>query len=256
MSAVEVTYREQRADLVLRRPEVLNAMNWEVFEGLAAAADEISERPDVRVVVVSGEGRSFCSGIDTASFGEIAGDPDEMIAVAQAGFRALANLDRPTIAKVHGHALGAGLQLALACDLRVVATDATLGILERRFALVPDLGGTQRLPLLVGPGYAKKMIWLGEKVDGTEAHRRGLAEVLVSSADLDETTDALAAEIAAGPPITSRRVKSLVDLAGRVSLDEGMDHEAKYQKEMFGTSDFAEAIAAFMEKRSPNYSGE
>ncbi|MEO8322997.1 MAG: enoyl-CoA hydratase/isomerase family protein, partial [Actinomycetota bacterium] len=124
MPAVEVTYSDHRADLVLKRPEVLNAMNWEVFEGLAAATDEIAARDDVRVVVVSGAGRSFCSGIDTASFGTLTGDPDQMIAVAQSGFRRLASLAMPTIARIHGHALGAGLQLALACDLRVVAGDA------------------------------------------------------------------------------------------------------------------------------------
>lgn len=255
MSVVEVTYSGHRADLVLKRPEVLNAMNWDIFEGLAAAADELAARDEVRVVVVSGEGRSFCSGIDTGSFGSLAGDPDEMIAVAQSGFRRLASLPIPTIARVHGHALGAGLQLALACDLRIVAEDASLGILERRFALVPDLGGTQRLPLLVGPAVAKKMIWLGERIDGSEAHRRGLAEVVVPADDLERATNELADAIASGPPLTARKVKELVDIAGRVSLDEGMDGEARAQKEMFASSDFSEAMAAFMEKRDPNFTG-
>jgi Enoyl-CoA hydratase/carnithine racemase len=252
---VEVTYSGHRADLVLKRPEVLNAMNWDIFEGLAAATDEIAARDDVRVVVVSGEGRSFCSGIDTSSFGQVAGDPDEMIAAAQSGFRRLASLAMPTIARVHGHALGAGLQLALACDLRVVAEDATLGILERRFALVPDLGGTQRLSLLVGPAVAKKMIWLGERIDGAEAYRRGLAEVVVPADDLERATNELAEGIASGPPLTARKVKELVDIARRVSLDEGMDGEARAQKEMFASADFSEAISAFMEKRDPNYTG-
>lgn len=255
MPAVEVTYTGHRADLVLSRPDVLNAMNWEVFEGLAAAADEIAAHDDVRVVVVSGAGRSFCSGIDTSSFGTLSGDPDQMIAEAQSGFRRLASLAMPTIARVQGHALGAGLQLALACDLRVVAEDASLGILERRFSLVPDLGGTQRLPLLVGPALAKKMIWLGERIDGAEAHRRRLAEVVVPADDLERATDELADAIASGPPLAARRVKELIDLAGRIPLDDGMDGEARAQKEMFASSDFAEAISAFMEKRDPKFTG-
>ncbi|MPZ70862.1 MAG: hypothetical protein GEU71_15255 [Actinobacteria bacterium] len=255
MPAVEVTYAGHRADLVLSRPDVLNAMNWEIFEGLASAADEIAGHDDVRVVIVSGAGRSFCSGIDTASFGTLSGDPDQMIAEAQSGFRRLASLAMPTIARVQGHALGAGLQLALACDLRVVAEDASLGILERRFGLVPDLGGTQRLPLLVGPALAKKMIWLGERIDGLEAHRRRLAEVVVPAAELERATDELADAIASGPPLAARRVKELVDLAGRVPLDDGMDGEARAQKEMFATADFAEAISAFMEKRDANFTG-
>src|SRR5207247_2138387 len=120
---------------------------------------EVAGQPDVRVVVVSGKGRSFSSGLDTSSMlAPSDGAPDQMISRAQAGFRKIAALPMPTIAKVRGHALGAGLQLALACDIRVVAIDASLGILEGKYGLVPDLGGTQRLPRLVGPGGAAKLI--------------------------------------------------------------------------------------------------
>lgn len=253
MSVVEVRADGYRADLVLRRPEVLNAMSIEVFEGLAAAADEVAALDDVRVLVVSGEGRSFSSGIDTSSFGTVAGSPQEQIARAQAGFRKIAALAIPTIAKVRGHALGAGLQLALACDVRVVADDASLGLLEARYGLVPDLGGTQQLPALVGPGRAKKMIWLAERVDGEEAGRIGLAELVVTEADLDKTVDELAEAIVAAPPLATAATKRLVDLSLTTPLEAGMDEEAVAQERMLTSNDFSEAVTAFIEKRVPKY---
>jgi enoyl-CoA hydratase/carnithine racemase len=253
MSVVEVRSDGHRADLVLRRPDVLNAMSIEVFEGLARAADEIAALNGIRVVVVSGEGRSFSSGIDTSSFGTVAGSPEEQIARAQSGFRKIAALPVPTIAAVRGHALGAGLQLALACDLRVVATDASLGLLEARYGLVPDLGGTQQLPTLVGPGRAKKMIWLAERIDGEEAGRIGLAEVVVEESALDKTVDELAEAIASGPPLAVGAVKKLVDLSLTTTLETGMDGEAKAQHRMLTSNDFSEAVTAFIEKRVPKY---
>ena len=254
MSAVDVTFDGARADLVLHRPEVLNAMNWDVFDGLAVAADDIAAHEDVRVVVVSGEGRSFSSGIDTTTFGEAAGAPHEMIPRAQAGFRKIAALEMPTIAKVRGHALGAGLQLALACDLRVVARGTALGILEMKYSLVPDLGGTQRLPKLVGPARAKKMIWLAEKLDAEEAAEIGLIDELVDESVLDKTVDDLASRIAAASPLAARESKRLVDLSFTTDHERGMDEEAKSQLVMFGSRDFPEAISAFLEKREPRYS--
>ena len=255
MSVVEIAKDGYRADLVLRRPDVLNAMSIEVFEGLASATEELAAMDGIRVVVVSGEGRSFSSGIDTSTFGEVAGSPEEAIARAQAGFRQLAALPVPTIAAVRGHALGAGLQLALACDLRIVASDASLGLLEARYSLIPDLGGTQRLPRLIGPARAKKMIWLAERVDGSEAGRIGLAEVVVDPAELDAKVDEIAQGLIAAPPLAARETKRLVDLSTTTDLSAGMDEEAISQARMLTSGDFAEAIGAFIEKRTPNYTG-
>lgn len=253
MSVVEVRREGARADLVLRRPEVLNAMSIEVFERLATAADEVAKMNEVRVLVVSGEGRSFSSGIDTSSFGTVAGDPKTQVARAQAGFRKIAALPIPTIAAVKGHALGAGLQLALACDVIVATTDASMGLLELRYGIVPDLGGTQKLPLLVGPGRAKKMIWLAERISGSEAGQIGLAQVVVEEEELDQTVDALAAALAAAPPLAVRAVKRLVETSGTIEHAEGMDEEARAQVELLTSNDFGEAISAFIEKREPNF---
>jgi enoyl-CoA hydratase/carnithine racemase len=235
--------------------DVLNAMNWEVFDGLARAADEVAGAGGIRVVVIQGEGRSFSSGIDTSSFADSAGAPTEMIGRAQAGFRKIAALPLPTIAAVKGHALGAGLQLALACDVRVVTRDCSLGILESKYGLVPDLGGTQRLPALVGPGRAKKMIWLAERFDGVEAGRVGLAEVVVEPAELDDRVDDLANRLAAAPPLVVREVKRLVTLAQGSTLEAGMDEEAASQRLMFSSQDFGEAMTAFIEGRAPVFAG-
>ena len=255
MAAVEVTISNGRADIALARPDVLNAMNWEVFDGLARAADEVRAAEDVRVVVVTGAGRSFCSGIDTSAFGDLAGSFDEMVARAQAGFRKVASLPMPVVAAVQGHALGAGLQLALACDLRVVAADASLGLLEARFGLLPDLCGTQRLPALVGPARAKKMIWLAERISGTEAGDVGLADLVVPAEKLPAAAHELGSRLLHAPPIAVREVKRLVDLAGTVDLDAGMDEEAAAQRRTFASADFSEGMAAFIAKRPPDFTG-
>lgn len=253
--SVEISTTARRVDLILRRPDVLNAMDFGVFDALSGALDQIAGMPDVRVLVVSGEGRSFSSGIDTSTFGELTGTPSERIERAQAAFRKLATLPVPTVAKVQGHALGAGLQLALACDVRVVAEDASLGLLEGKYGIIPDLGGTQRLPLLVGPGMAKKMIWLAERIDGATAGRIGLAEVVVPASELDKVTDDLADRIAAAPPLATREAKKLVDLAGKVPHAAGMDEEARSQLGLLASNDFGEAIAAFIERRDADYKG-
>ena len=255
MSVIDVRVDGPRANLVLRRPDVLNAMSVEVFEELATAADAVAELSDLRVLVVSGEGRSFSSGIDTSSFGTVSGDPETMIARAQAGFRKIAALPIPTIAAIRGHALGAGLQLALACDLRVVTHDAALGLFEARYGLVPDLGGTQQLPRLVGPARAKKMIWLAERVTGEEAGEIGLAEVVVDEDVLDKTVDEIADALAAAPPLAVREAKRLVNLAATSELGTGMDEEARSQHQMLTSNDFGEAISAYIEKREPRYTG-
>jgi enoyl-CoA hydratase/carnithine racemase len=255
MAAVEVTFSGRRADITLARPDVLNAMNWDVFDGLAEAADDIRRTEAVRVVVVTGAGRSFSSGIDTAAFGDLAGSFDEMVARAQAGFRKIAALPVPVIAAVHGHALGAGLQLALACDLRVVASDSSLGLLEARFGLLPDLCGTQRLPALVGPARAKKMIWLAERVSGTEAGAIGLANIVVPADEVQAVAGELASRLALAPPVAVTEVKRLVELSGSVSLDEGMDEEASAQRKTFSSGDFSEGISAYIDQRPPDFSG-
>ena len=253
--SVEVVMNAARADIVLNRPEVLNAIDWDTFGALADAADRVEADDRIRVVVVRGEGRAFSSGIDTTTFGRTAGLPTELVQHAQRGFRKLAAVEVPVIAAVRGYALGAGMQLALACDLRIVEENAQLGLLEARYGLIPDLGATQRLPLIAGPSTAKKMMWLAEKIDGVEAFRTGIADVVCDDASLEKKVDDIAHRIASGPPIVVKAVKKLVDQASAVSFEEAMDSVARAQYEVLESADFAEAITAAAEKRTPRFSG-
>ena len=247
--SIGLTFSGGRADVVLNRPEVLNAMDFPVFDRLAEIADELASS-DARVVVFSGKGRSFSAGIDVSSLGSVGGSPEENIARAQAGFRKIAALPMPTLAKVHGHALGAGLQLALACDLRAVATDATLGLLEANYGLIPDLGGSTRLPQLVGTGRAKAMIWLAEKVSGEAALEMGLAEWVAEPEELDDLVDGLADRLENAPLTPTRRSKKLIDGAPLLSYADGMDAEAEAQEACMTAPDFAANLMAGISKLS------
>jgi enoyl-CoA hydratase/carnithine racemase len=250
MSSVEVTITGPRADLRLRRPDVLNAMDMEVFDGLAAAADRLADEPDVRVVVVSGEGRAFSAGIDVSAIGGIGGSTEDTVARAQAGFRKIAALPMPTVAMLHGFAFGAGLQLALACDLRVMSETCKVGLLEANFGLIPDLIGSTRLPQIVGSGLAKKMIWLAERIDGIEAGRIGLAEVVVAEGDLQAATDELAGRLAEAPVTPVREAKKLIDGSASLSVTDGMDAEAAAQLTCMSAPDFADNLMAGLQKLS------
>ena len=213
-----------------------------------------------------GEGRAFSSGIDTSVFtsterDQIADDasarhPDPTVAAVlrtQDAYTWLEEAPFATIAAVRGYALGAGLQLALACDVRVVAEGTKLGLLELKYGILPDLGGTQRLPRLVGPGKAKELIFTGAQIDAAEALRIGLAERVVPDGDLDRAVAQLAAQIAAQPPLAVRGVKRAVDAASTMPVREGLLVEAEAQAVCLQSDDMREAITAFVEQRPPHY---
>lgn len=258
--------------LTLDRPDKLNAFTvtmWAEMSELGAAL--LADPGDLRALVVIGEGRAFSSGIDTSVFTErsdpttgldFLGEGDDVDPVAASILRAqdaytwLAEVPFATIAAVRGYALGAGFQLALACDLRVVARGTKLGLLEFQYGIIPDLGGTQRLPRLVGAGKAKELIFTAAKFDADEAERLGIAERVVSDEELDEEAFALARVIAAQPPLAVRGAKRAVEAAGSgISVREGLRVEAEAQSECLRSDDMKEAITAFVEGREPVYEG-
>jgi enoyl-CoA hydratase/carnithine racemase len=255
VEAVGLSISGGRATVSLVRPDVHNAMNWDVFDGLAAAFDEVAANPEIRVVIVRGEGSSFSSGIDLNLFSQIAGDPADSIARAQAPFRKLVSLPVPTVAAIRGHAYGAGLQLGLCCDVRLATADARMGLLEVRYGLIPDLGATALLGFLVGPARAKWMMWSGERMDGDDAHRLGVVELVAEPDDFDREIDRVTAVLEGGPPLVLKGIKELVARAGKLSFVEAMDEVARQQEKVFASEDFAESIAAFVEKRDPGYTG-
>jgi enoyl-CoA hydratase/carnithine racemase len=210
----------------------------------------------VRAIVLSGEGKGFCAGLDLALFasmgdGEVSGRADGLRLDAARAVRVWSELPAPVIAAVHGAALGGGLQLALGADIRIVAPDAQLGMLEIRWGIVPDMGGTQLLPALVGPDRAKDLIFTGRLVDGNEALSIGLATRVSTDPRADAL--ALAREIASKNPEAIRLAKRLVDGAWTATLDEGLRVERDLTGGMAGSVNQREAVLANQEQRSPRY---
>jgi enoyl-CoA hydratase/carnithine racemase len=254
--------------LRLNRPDRLNSFTIAMWREMAQLGASLTDDAALRVLIVSGEGRAFSSGIDTSVF--VGGAPGEQMtdgadasrhpdpAVAgilglQDAFSWLEDAPFPTIAAVHGYALGGGLQLALACDIRVFARGTVTGMLEHRYGILPDLGGTQRLPRVVGPGKAKELIWTAARIDAEEAYRIGLCERLVDEDALESEVLALAQTIAAQPPLAVRGAKRAVAAADMLSVHDGLVVEAEQQSVCLRSDDMREAITAFVEKRTPEY---
>jgi enoyl-CoA hydratase/carnithine racemase len=220
----------QVATVTLDRPEKLNAMDRQMFGELEAAAASAAADPAVRAVLVTGAGRAFSSGLDVGEFAAAA-DPagaEAMVADVQRAISAFELLPKPVVAAVNGLAVGGGLQLAIACDLRLASDRAEFASLEMRWAIVPDLGGTERLPRLVGLGRAKELIFTGRQVGAQEALRIGLVNRVVPDQDL--ATEA-------------------AELAG------GLAAVRRAQRRTFASADHAEARAAFAERRPPRFAG-
>jgi enoyl-CoA hydratase/carnithine racemase len=259
--------------LTLDRPDRLNAFTIQMWQELATLGESLRADPgDLRVLVVSGAGRAFSSGIDTSVFTSAAAasdlltdagrarHPDETVAsvlATQEAYTWLEEVPFATIAAVRGYALGAGLQLALACDLRFVARGTKLGLLEFKYGIIPDLGGTQRLPRIVGAGRAKELIFTAATIDADDAERIGLAEHVVPEEELDERVREVAEQIAAQPPLAVRAAKRAVNAAmSGTSIRDGLVVEAEGQATCLRSADMREAITAFVERRAPVYQGE
>jgi enoyl-CoA hydratase/carnithine racemase len=263
--------------LRLNRPDRLNAMTFGMWAEMAKIGEELCDDARLRCLIVIGQGRAFSSGIDVqelarqagtglfAEAGSAAGHdgrpaspPSEdrlvrAISDIQEAYTWLADAPYPTIAAVRGYALGGGLQLALACDLRIVARGTKLGLPEHRYGLLPDLGGTYWLPRIVGAAKAKELIFTGEPIDAEEALRIGLANRVVEDSELEKAAGALAEAIAAQPPIAVRGAKRAVDRAARHTLGEALREAAVGQAECIRSADFLEAVSAVTARRAPKY---
>jgi enoyl-CoA hydratase/carnithine racemase len=164
-------------------------------------------------------------------------------------------LEKPTLAAVQGHALGAGFQLALACDLRVLATNAQMALLESRYGIIPDLGGMHALTRIVGAGRAKELVWTGRTVDADEAGRIGLANRVADEQKLNDEAETLLREVLTHSPVAIAQSKALIDHAAETPLEVELDREAEAQTTCVQSEDHREAVAAFFEKRSPRFTG-
>ena len=248
--------------VTLNRPDKLNAMNGDVFDGLhaaAAAADKAISNGECRAVLLIGAGRAFSAGLDVSLFAEQAGGDvpgDERISYLQQAFTVFEDLAVPTVAAVRGVALGAGCQLALACNLRIAAPDASLGLLEARWGLVPDLGATWRLPRLVGLSRATDLAMSARTVDATTALSWGLVDAVAGpDDDFPAWARAYTAALAAGPTTAVGAVAALMRDSYRSDRETVLAAERAAQQRCLASADFAEAAAAAMGGRPPNFSG-
>jgi enoyl-CoA hydratase/carnithine racemase len=261
-TAMSIVFTEDHGPVrhvVMNRPEKRNAMNDEIVRGLHDALSAAAADPDVRVVVVRGAGPMFSAGMDHGSLGALASAPERLREVRREildAWNLCEEMTKPTIAQIHGGCLGGAMELALACDLRVMARDAVIGLVETRVGLVPDVGGSSRLPAVVGLGRAKEMIMASKVIDGVEAERIGLVNRLADDADaLDAVTQQLADELLACAPVAVGLAKRLLDSAAKPALALTLEQEVTAQALCAASEDFREATTAFVEKRPPAFSG-
>jgi len=267
---VTVTVEDGVADVRLNRPDKMNALDTAMFRAIVEAGESLKGDPSVRAVVLSGEGRGFCAGLDFGSFQAMAGDEPreprdqgggDVGAIADTGGR-ITHLGQqaayvwtevpvPVIAAVHGVALGGGLQIALGADIRVVAPDAKLSVLEIRWGLVPDMTATVMLPRLVGLDVAKELTFTGRMVAGEEAVRIGLATRVAD--DPRATALEMAREIASKSPHAVRAAKRLLEGTITSTVPEQLANERTEIGALIGSPNQVEAVMAYFEKRDPKF---
>ena len=247
--------------ITLNRADKRNALSVELFAAVGEAFD-LAAAPGVRTVLLRGEGKVFCAGIDLASLAQLGGGDDRAGFVAAVGrlqeiYMKLERIGKPSVAAVHGVAFGAGLQLAMACDLRVVAQDARLGLLEIRHGIIPDLTGIHRAVQLCGLSRAKDLAMTGREVSADEALRWGLADRVVPAAELQEAALELARQLNGKAPLAASWAKRLADQAAAgQSPEDNLRDVAVAQVQCITSPDFAEAIGARMEGRAARFTGQ
>jgi len=256
--SVSETFKNGVATLCLDRPDAANALSLDMLDTLLEAIPRLGRDPNVRAVVITGRGRAFCAGGDVKAMHGRTGTFEERydeLQRKQGIPLMLAQLPKVTIAAINGSAAGAGLALALACDLRVAARSARFVTSFTNVGFAGDFGGAFFLSRLLGPLRAQELYLLSEKIDADEAHRLGLLTKVVANEDFEKEVDLLAARIARGPTVAYRYIKRNFEVARGGSLSEVLAAEAVHQIRLTQTNDHAEAVAAFREKRQPVFNG-
>ena len=249
------------ATLVMNRPDRLNALNNELAMAVNDALARLAADDSVRVVVITGAGRAFCAGGDLGALGKgrQTGAAHELGPILRAGMQMvlkMRTMPQPVIAAVHGPAAGAGMNVALAADIRIASEDATFGQNFSKVGLFPDYGGTYFLPQLVGPAKAAELFYTGEMIDAQTALRLGIVNQVVPAAQLEAEVKALAQKIAHGAALPIRAVKKALFASEEKELARALEHEVQEQIRCYLSEDCNEGIRAFMEKRAPRFRGK
>jgi len=245
------------AIVTLHRPDRLNALSSATAHAFAAAVTAADADERVRALVVAGEGRAFCAGADIAELDTLDGPPGFSAFVTRLtdALHTLTRSPKPSVAAVHGLALGGGLELALACDLRVVEETARLGVPEIKLGLLPGAAGTARLTRLLPNAIAKQMLLTGEPMSPADALRLGLVNEVVAPGEALTAAVTLAQQLATLPPLALAAGKRLVDDGAFMPLDDAITLERETVSALFGTADRVEGVRAFLEKRAPRFEG-
>jgi len=246
------------AVLTLNRPKVMNSFNFALLNSLKEQVDALKFNTNVRVVIITGAGRkAFCAGADLkerTTFDEL--QVKEFIFTIRNLFTSIENLNKPVIAAINGVALGGGTELALACDIRIAAMNASMGLTETRLAIIPGAGGTQRLPRLIGRGKAKELIFTGRRVDAREALQIGLVNQIYDPESLLTECQKMAAMICETGPIAIEQAKYAINYGLETDLHTGLGIESNAYWVTIPTEDRLEGLAAFQAKRKPVYKGK
>ena len=254
--------RNQIAYVTFNRPESMNAMNRQMTQDLIEACRQIEENADIRIAIFTGAGeKAFSAGMDLKERAETVFSPIErrqqkLTNKIYTQARAVAAITKPTIAAIRGYCVGGGLEFALACDLRVAADDAKLGLTEVRRGIIPGAGGTQRLTRAVGVTKAMEMCLTGDTVSGLEAKALGLVNNAVPSVDVVKTAEDLANRILKGAPMSVAFIKEAIKKGVELPLEEGLRLEADLSALIGATEDAKEGPRAFAEKRAPAWKGK
>lgn len=250
-------HRDQVVILTLNRPEVMNAFNFPMLRALREKVEALHFDRNVRVVIIRGAGeKAFCAGADLKERATMTEDQvREFIYTIRNLFTFIEFMSKPVIAAINGVALGGGTELALACDIRIASTNATMGLTETRLAIIPGAGGTQRLPRLIGRGKAKELIFTGRRVDAQEALEIGLVNKICPPEKLMDECMEMASMICETGPIAIQQAKYAINYGLEVDIHTGLAIESNAYWITIPTEDRLEGLRAFKEKRKPVYKG-
>jgi 2-(1,2-epoxy-1,2-dihydrophenyl)acetyl-CoA isomerase len=246
------------ATITFNRPEVMNATNDQFYKELSGLIRDVAEDPQVGALIITGAGRGFCAGADVKAM-----NPDMKLLARRKRhrwilndvLRPLVNLEKPVIAAVNGVAVGAGFNIALAADILIASDKAMFSQIFTRLGLVPDLGGLYLLTRVVGLNKAKELCFTAKKIDADEAYKLGIANHVVPADELLKKSFELAKEIAAGPPTALAQIKTLLNKSSNSSLEQMLEYESYAQTLSYTTPEHREGVAAFREKRAPDFRG-